>query len=309
MIKLIRQYLLGKIRKLSILLGIEGLHSSMEHVLINQGKILKEINRQSDYDVLSDYEWSVFSQWGEDGIIQFLVNNVDIKNRCFIEFGVQDFKESNCRFLMMDSDWSGFIIDASEVNIEKIKRSYYYWRYDLQAIHAFIDVDNINALLEKSGFENDLGILSIDIDGVDYHILKAIHSFSPRILICEFNPVFGVKRSITVPYRNDFNRSAAHFSNLYFGASLPAFNDLMKGRGYTLIGTGKMGGNAFFVRNDLLNDRLRQLAKNPINFNANFRESRDRFGNLTFLSQDEALQLLDGQVVINTVSQEIEPLV
>ena len=217
-----------------------------EVVLLNQGKILEELYSKKQAEKLSEYEWGVFSQWGEDGIIQFLVREVQIHNKTFIEFGVEDFSESNCRYLLMASDWQGFVIDGSDENISRLQNSYFYWRHDLQSIAAFIDKENINNLLKKSEFDRDLGILSVDIDGNDYHILETINVFEPRIIISEFNPYFGTEREISVPYDPKFDRTEKHYSNLYFGASIKAIEYVLSEKGYTLVGTGMTGGKCIF---------------------------------------------------------------
>ena len=270
-----------------------------EVVLLNQGKILEELYSKKQAEKLSEYEWGVFSQWGEDGIIQFLVREVQIHNKTFIEFGVEDFSESNCRYLLMASDWQGFVIDGSDENISRLQNSYFYWRHDLQSIAAFIDKENINKLLEKSDFDRDLGILSVDIDGNDYHILETINVFEPRIIISEFNPYFGTEREISVPYDPKFDRTEKHYSNLYFGASIKAIEYVLSERGYTLVGTGMTGGNAYFVRNDLMTEKLISLARNAINFNGFCRESRDLEGNLNLLRGEERINEIKGLTVLN----------
>ena len=280
----------------------------LETILINQGKILSTLNSQKNTTKLSDYEWKIFSQWGEDGIIDFLVSEVSIVNKTFIEFGVENFSESNCRYLLMQSDWNGFVIDSSQKNIEKLKNSDYFQKYDLQTLVAFIDTSNINELLIKSGFERDLGILSIDIDGNDYHILNKIDCFDPRIIICEFNPVFGNDRKITVPYDPKFYRTKKHYSNLYFGASINALRSLLTKQDYTLVGTGMQGGNAYFIKNSLMTDRLRILAKNPFCFNFNWRESRDIDGNLNFLRAELRYKEIKGMNVLNVETGNLEKL-
>jgi len=121
-----------------------------EKVLLNQGKILEELYSKKQVENLSEYEWGVFSQWGEDGIIQFLIREVEIQNKTFIEFGVEDFFESNCRYLLMASDWQGFVIDGSDENIRRLQNSYFYWRHDLQSVAAFVDRENINELLNTT---------------------------------------------------------------------------------------------------------------------------------------------------------------
>jgi len=276
--------------------------SPNERVLLNQGKILEELYSIKKAENLSEYEWGVFSQWGEDGIIQFLIREVEIQNKTFIEFGVEDFSESNCRYLLISSDWQGFVIDGSDENIRQLQKSYFYWRHDLQSMAAFVDKENINELLKKSDFNRDLGILSVDIDGNDYHILKAINVFEPRIVISEFNPYFGTERAVSVPYDPKFCRTEKHYSNLYFGASIRAIEFVLNEKGYTLIGTGMTGSNAYFVRNDLITERLSLFAKNSINFNGFCRESRDKDGNLSFLRAEDRLYEIKGLPVLNVLT-------
>ena len=279
-----------------------------EMVLLNQGKILEELYSKKKAEKLSEYEWGVFSQWGEDGIIQFLVREVEIENKTFIEFGVEDFLESNGRYLLMASDWQGFVIDGSKENISRLQNSYFYWRHDLQSVAAFVDKENINELLKKSEFDRDLGILSVDIDGNDYHILDAINVFEPRIIVSEFNPYFGTERAISVPYDPKFYRTEKHYSNLYFGASIKAIEHVLNGKGYTLVGTGMTGGNAYFVRNDLMTEKLELFSSNAVNFNGLCRESRDREGNLSFLRGVDRINEIKGLQVLNVITGLTETL-
>lgn len=189
----------------------------------------------------------MFSQWGEDGIIQWLIRQIPIQNETFIEFGVEDYRESNTRFLLEENNWSGMIIDGSKQNIELVKKEDLYWRYDLNAIKAFITRENINELLMRSRFDKDLGLLSIDIDGNDYWVWEKINVVEPRIVICEYNPIFGSNRAVSVPYRADFYRTKAHYSNLFFGCSLKALVMLAEQKGYTFIGTNSNACNAFLL--------------------------------------------------------------
>src|SRR5262245_50451363 len=137
-------------------------HGSM-HAAINRSRLISNIN---------DAEFSAFSQWGEDGIIQFLIGQVPIQNPTFIEFGSGAFTEANCRFLLQHDYWSGFVIDCLRANIDQITQAPGFWKYDLRAACAFITRDNVQTLADSSGFGRDLGILSIDIDGNDYWIAE-----------------------------------------------------------------------------------------------------------------------------------------
>jgi hypothetical protein len=196
---------------------------------------------------LHELEYSVFSQFGDDGIIQFLAGLIPPEFHSFIEFGVQDYQESNTRLLLQRDNWRGLVIDASTENLQKIKNSYYFWRHDLTAISEFVTKDNINSIISDAGFHGKVGLLHIDIDGMDYWVWEAIEIVRPLIFIAEYNSVFGWKSSVTVPYQERFNRHDAHPSNLYFGASLSAFVDLGVRRGYRFLGCNQAGNNAFFL--------------------------------------------------------------
>ena len=107
-----------------------------DNLKISQGKIFSELNIKKNSINIEDYEFKIFSQWGEDGIIQKIINSIEIKNNTFIEFGVGDFYESNCRYLMMNNNWSGLVIDSSKQAIDMLRKSYFYWRYNLKSIKA-----------------------------------------------------------------------------------------------------------------------------------------------------------------------------
>ena len=280
----------------------------LDELKMNQGVLLAGLNERKHSTNLKHYEFKVFSQWGEDGILQHLVNVIQIGEKTFIEFGVEDFSESNCRFLLMKDSWSGFVIDGSTRNIDRLKQSDVYWKYDLAAIDAFITKDNINDLLAKSGFGSDLGILSIDLDGNDYYVLEAIEFFSPRILVCEYNAVLGRSRKISVPYDAAFVRKEKHPSCLYYGASLGAIAHVAKKKCYSLVGTNTAGNNAFFVRNDLLNDRVSVLDFEDAFTPSKFRESRSQEGNLTLISGDDRLGVIRGLPVLNVEANALEEL-
>lgn len=196
---------------------------------ILSGNILAKLNKANQEQIIHNVqlaEFKVFSQWGDDGIIQFLVDYLDIENKTFIEFGVQNYTEANTRFLLINNNWTGLIMDGSEENMNYVKHDDIYWQYQLTAIPVFITTENINNLIIENGFEGEIGLLHIDIDGNDYWVWKEITSISPIIVIVEYNSIFGVDNTWTTPYRPDFQRTEAHHSNLYFGASLAALCDL-----------------------------------------------------------------------------------
>jgi hypothetical protein len=273
-------------------------------IMLHAESLIKINNMQSSNNI-NDYEFRAFSQWGEDGIIQYLIHNLNIEHKSFIEFGVEDFFESNCRFLMMHDHWSGFVIDGSQKNIDKIQSSNYFFKYQLEAKCSFITKENICDLLEQSGLPKNLGILSVDIDGIDYFVFEQLSAWKPAIYIFEYNSLFGNALPVSVPYDPAFQRTQKHYSNVYWGASLPAFDQLAVSRGYSLVGVNMAGSNAFYVRNDLLNDRVVATSVEDCFRPMSFRESRDEQGRLTFLTGQNKLDLVKDLPLVNVVSGEI----
>lgn len=277
--------------------------------LLAIGKMLSNQQLYIDRKNINDYEFKIFSQFGDDGIIQYLIKNINIKNETFIEFGVSNYLESNTRFLLMNNNWSGFIIDGSKNEIDYLKKQNWFWKYDLNAITEYITVDNINNILKKSKF-NNVGILSIDLDGNDYYVLNAIdfEFFNPSIVIVEYNALFGMEKSISVIYDEFFNRVNAHYSNLYWGASIKAFNYLLSKLGYSLVCCNSNGVNAYFVKNSLLNDNVCKVDVYQSFKNSKFRDSKNINGDLTYITGNNRMNLLKGMKVLNVESNEVEDL-
>lgn len=267
-----------------------------QKVLVLNGKLLSELNSRKNISTLDEVEFQVFSQRGEDGVIQYLINQIDIPNKIFVEFGVETYTESNTRFLLINNNWSGLIIDGSKDNINFIKSDFIYWKYDITAVESFITRENINKIISEYTKITDIGILSVDIDGNDYWIWKEIDCIKPRIVICEYNSAFGNEKKITVPYKDDFVRRNEHYSDLYFGASLAAFCELAEKKGYDFIGTTSAGVNAYFVRKDLSSPFKKLKPQEGFNESDN-RDSRDEKGNLTFLRHNQRLNLIKEKLV------------
>jgi hypothetical protein len=280
-----------------------------EPAMLLLGKMAAEnVKARSVLKSLSEAEFKVFSQWGDDGIIQWLAHHLPIRNRSFVEFGVESYREANTRFLMMNDNWSGLVIDGSPANVAAIQSAEYFWQYELQALCAFIDKDNINGLIGSAGMRGDIGILHIDLDGNDYWIWQAIDVVTPELLILEYNAVFGAERAITTPYDASFQRTVAHHSNLYFGASLRALYNLSHSKGYAFIGCNSAGNNAYFVRRDRLNDTVCEVSFEAGYVPSKFREGRDAQGRLTHISGDARLDVIRGLPVFDVQSQKMEPL-
>lgn len=273
-------------------------------LLIGIGQTESIIKKQN-YRTLADLELRVFSQFGDDGIIQYLAHNLDLSYKTFIEFGVEDYFESNTRFLLQKENWSGFVMDGSDKNISRLKKASLYWRHDLNAQAAFVTKENINNLLLE-GMDNwdGVDILHIDIDGNDYWIWKEIE-INPAIVIMEYNSNFGIDRAITIPYAADFYRTNAHYSNIYWGSSLKALHTLATEKGYEFIGCNSAGNNAYFIRKDKMNERVKSVSLESGYVKSKYRESRDKNGNLTYATRKERAEILKGLPVYDIDSETI----
>lgn len=281
------------LRKIKNIIGeIFSLRLRLEEIQMALGRIESRQVVHGFDGSLHDAEFKVFSQWGEDGILQAIIRTVDPVSKVFIEFGVQNYCESNTRFLLVNNNWSGLVIDGSLDNIAYIKNDPIYWRYNLKAECQFIDRDNINSIFLRNGVQGEIGLLSVDIDGNDYWVWQSIDSVRPAIVVTEYNARFGADKAVTVPYDQNFVRSEAHYSHIYYGASLKALCQLGDSKGYAFVGCNSAGNNAFFVRRDLLKAPLREISVAEGFVLHKFREARDAEGKLVFLSPEEESDLL-----------------
>ena len=270
-------------------------------LLSNQNLKLKRIKD------LSEVEFQVYSQWGEDGIIDWLVNKFPEIPKSFLEIGTENYKESNTRFLLINKNWDGFIIEADKSSVKDIKSQRVYWKHNLIVENQFVDQNNINTIIKRINIPKKLGLLSLDIDGIDYWVLKKLSVLEPSIVICEYNSLFGQKKAITVPYKKNYVRSNEHYSNLFYGASIKAFIDLLKKRNYFFIGTNSAGNNAFFVSQNIWKKAKKLIYEKKI-FISKFRESRNSKGELTFLNKKKSLEMIKNKIVIDLKNNQKKKL-
>jgi hypothetical protein len=266
---------------------------------VEQAKILaaqpmvREFRALKNPISLRQSEFRVFSQFGDDGIIQYAISRILLPaaEQRFIEFGVENYREANTRFLLLNDNWSGLVMDGSDSYVSSIRDEQIYWRNDLTALARFITRENINSLIEEAGFGGRLGLLSIDVDGNDYWVWEAVTAVDPAIVIVEYNGIFGGSEAVTIPYQADFDRRNAHYTYLYWGTSLPALCHLAAKKGYAWIGCNTAGNNAYFVRSEY--GSAFQLPGLPAGFvAAKFREARDQNGQLAHIGQREGFELI-----------------
>jgi len=214
---------------------------------------------------------------------------------------VEDYQEANTRFLLLNDNWRGLIMDGGAENIARVHHEPLYWRHDLTAICEFISRENINQLISGAGFSGPIGLLSIDIDGNDYWVWEAIDAVDAAIVIAEYNSVFGSRKAVSVPYDPTFRRTEAHRSNLFWGCSLRALCLLAERKGYAFVGCNSNGNNAYFVKRNLAAN-LRIKTPDEGYVMSRFRESRDATGQLTYVGGERRLALIADMQVMDVES-------
>jgi hypothetical protein len=191
-----------------------------------------------------------------------MFSQAGVTNRRFVEFGMGDGRECNTANLSLHYGWRGLLMDINEENVYAARR-YYAQRLGARSsnvgiVQCKVTRENINEVLAGNGCEGEIDLLSLDIDGNDYWVWRAMNVISPRVAVIEYNAILGCERSITIPYDPDFvvgNR----WSYFYHGASLPALAKLAKSKGYVLVGCDMQGTDAFFVRKDVARGKLSEV--------------------------------------------------
>lgn len=238
----------------------------LDDIKIQKGKIFEQELQKNylNYKKINESYFKVFSQDYEDGIIQYFLKSLRINDVKFVEIGTQDYSESNTRYLFETMRCEGLLIDPFPELKKEIKKFTKFWINDLYIHNDFIDSENINDVLIKYNFKKDIDIFSLDIDGIDYWVLKKIPSKISKIFIVEYNPFFGPDLEITTPNIKKFDRFEYHKTGFCWGASLKAMIKLMKNKGYTFIGTNRLNCNAFFL-NDNYVDQINVSLPNTEN--------------------------------------------
>lgn len=256
-----------------------------ESIPVHQSNIYEKANS------ISECEFKVLSQNGEDGIIDYLFYKIGAKNRFFIEIGF-GCTEANSLRLMLHEGWSGLFIDGSEVSATHFnKAAAVRGRSDVRALSTFVNRENINTILACADVPTEIDLFSLDIDGNDYWVWEALERVKPRVIVIEYNASFGPEKAVTIPYDPDFSVDKPPYGKFYAGASIAALEKLGKRKGYHLLGCDSAGVNAFFVRADEIRPGL-----TPIDAATAYRPNRGRVA--MGLSPDEQFAVVADRPLI-----------
>jgi hypothetical protein len=193
---------------------------------------------------LTASRFRLLSQNQEDGILWSLFQQIGTTSKTFVELG-SGATGGNAAMLAGEFGWTGLLVEGDQGKVEYAGRRF----PRAKAVCAWITPETVNDLLTQHGFAREVDLLSVDVDGVDYWVWKAITVCSARLVMLEYNSMFGADKAVTVPYDPKFDRRNHRFC--YYGASLPAMTQLSVSKGYRLVAVEPTGVNAFFLRNDV----------------------------------------------------------
>lgn len=196
---------------------------------------------------LTARRFRLHSQNQEDGILWTLFQQIGVTGARFVELG-SGASGGNAAMLAAECGWTGLMVEGNEGSAAYARRRFPH----VTAVCAWITPESINGLLEQHGYAGEVDLLSLDIDGNDYWVWQALTACTARVVVLEYNSMFGPDRAVTIPYDPQFNRRDHRFC--YFGASLTALTKLSARKGYRLVAVEPSGVNAFFLRNDVAPD-------------------------------------------------------
>lgn len=198
---------------------------------------------------MDDVGFRKYSQFEEDGILLYIFSLVTPINRTCVEICAADGRECNTANLIINHGWWGHLFDGDKHNVKAgnafFSQNKNTFLYPPRFTQAWITAENVNDLITQSGVNGPIDLLSLDIDGVDYWVWKAISVIKPQVVVCETHNPIPSDKALTVPYDPKFIFESEH----YRGASLAAMCKLGKEKGYRLVGTHRFGFNAFFMKN------------------------------------------------------------
>jgi hypothetical protein len=236
---------------------------SQNHTGKESQLIIKNQYKSLPREAVASYSFSEvgfrrYSQNAEDGILLFIFSVIGVTNKTVLEICGGDGIECNAANLVINHGWNAFLFDG-DAERQKFGKTWYARHPDTftfppRFINAWITKENIDQLITENEVSGEIDLLSLDLDGNDYWIWEGINCVRPRVVVAEIQCIWGNDKAVTIPYAPDFVAKFVDGFGVYSGASLPAFVQLAKKKGYRFVGLEKFGFNAFFIREDVAPD-------------------------------------------------------
>lgn len=230
---------------------LTGLYYVQSELLIRD--ILRDPKYQ-DPKRLEPYGFKGNSQLDEDGIIQEIFHRIGTTDKRLIEFGVGGQEMENNTVYLIKRGWKALWLDGDPKKCEFLRKAFAGPVGTKRLIigNELVTCENVNDIFKKYGFTGEMDLLNIDIDGNDYWVWEKLNIINPRVVVAEYNAKYAPPMEWILAH----NHNHKFKKNDYMGASLTSITKLAEKKGYSLVGTTLSGANAFFVRNDLLEDHF-----------------------------------------------------
>lgn len=204
--------------------------------------------RRVDLRAPATWEFSGFSQNGEDGVLDVLLGQLTRCDRTCVEIGSGDGVENNTAWLLVVRKFCGLMVEGDGRLARRTQRNIIGHSIGSECLQHFVTRDDAGFLLGRAP-SREPDVFSLDIDGNDFHIMASLldAGFRPKIIVVEYNSVFGPERALTIPYQRDFSLQRSHPSQLAYGVSIAAWRKVLAARGYRFVTVERNGVNAFFV--------------------------------------------------------------
>ena len=223
---------------------------------------VKQNNVSSYPHSINDFGFSIFSQFNEDGIVLYIFAVIGFTNKYCLDIAFANPVGANTTNLLLNWGFNGLLICGDEKerisSTSFFKQNHNTWLLPPKIINSWVTIENIATTLLQEHVPEEIDFFSLDMDGVDYYILREILKvIQPRLIVVEAQNIWKTEKSVTVRYNSDFNRFKFHED--YCGASIPAFVKLLKENNYKLVAHNKYGFNIFFIKENLGGDYLPEI--------------------------------------------------
>jgi hypothetical protein len=190
------------------------------------------------------YEKKIYSQHGEDGIIEYIISHLKNSNKTFLEIGYGNGTQNNSLNLSKNHHWKGVGVDLKDQIVQPPK--------DVIIFQQMIDINSVDKLIAISGKELDF--YSVDIDSIDYWLTVSLmdKGMNPKFVCVEIMNSAGEKVSVAPPAKKGYKYNKHHIC----GASITAWKKFWKHRGYKFLTVDNSGINAFFYKLEYFNKTI-----------------------------------------------------
>jgi len=222
----------------------------------------KELAAKSDLECgLNHVGFRAFSQFDEDGILLYLLSIIGMTNRQAVEMAAGVGYESNTANLIINHNFCALLFERDQEVASQCQQFYQnyqdtHWNIPIRVDTTWLNAENINHAISAHGFFGEIDLFSLDVDGMDYWLLESLSVVQPRVIVLEYNAIFGADVSMAAAYEPEFSCR----EGLATGATLAAFDNLCRKRGYRLVGCNRNCLNAFYVKEELAKDIFPEIS-------------------------------------------------